>query len=329
MRASSGTQNDVRLTDPIIPERDTDSALARAFSNVLAVSPQLSLLPPLKFVVPASPRIFVIPHDQIQTYHELKRVVANKLEIDLEAVQDMYGDCIDEEAWSVIAFSWPYYLGKFTVIGAPQASAYLLTVEFKPKRLAMKFAVPRPHNLTVRELVGILVKYMRQLQAAAGPAHIEFLPSDFATLYIEGATSGELVQGLAPKRPRCLRLPEPRPLTSKTKTLATAHSSPCRRRVGTQWTRLPNIRQPSQDILMASATTIWQVKSFIERWFFMFMHVHHEDLKDKILVQHDVVVRIDDGHWTEVPDPDETTLGSLQQPVRSVIRYRDNWPVDI
>ncbi|KAA8894807.1 hypothetical protein FN846DRAFT_912474 [Sphaerosporella brunnea] len=111
MTSSVGTRTRLHMTEP---------------TSMLAVPPQLTTLPPLKFVVLGPPRIYAMPNDQVQTYQ-------------------------------------PYYLGKWTVIGAPLFSESLLTIRFKGKRLAIKHAIPRPQNLTVAGLVRILIEYMRQL----------------------------------------------------------------------------------------------------------------------------------------------------------------------
>ncbi|KAA8914161.1 hypothetical protein FN846DRAFT_902261 [Sphaerosporella brunnea] len=274
--------------DPIIMAPETYRPQQGVFPNVLAVPREISL-PPLKFVVSGSPRIYFIPNDKIQTYEALKQVVAERLEIGLEVVLDMYGDCVDEDGWPGMAFSWPYYTGKFTVIGAPLFSESLLIVEFKPKRLAIKLALPRPHNLTVGCLCRIVVEYMRQLRTAGELAAVGLLPSDLATLYIEGATSGELVQGLLNRK-------------ASDGTACTFIA------VKMQLIKFPDKREPTEDILMAAATTISQVKSSVERCFFEALRVDHDAWKDEMIGQHDVVVRSDGGHWTEVPDSDETTL---------------------
>ncbi|KAA8899472.1 hypothetical protein FN846DRAFT_909608 [Sphaerosporella brunnea] len=265
---------------------ETYRAQERAFPNVLA-SPREISLPPLKLVVPQD---------------ALKHVVAKRLEIDLEVVLNMYGDCVDEAGWSVMAFLWPYYVEKFTVIGGPLFSESLLTIQFKGK-LAIKLPVPQPDHLTVGCLRRIVVTYMRQLGTAA-------------TSYKD--YSFNRASQACPKTPTLLaRIGVPsadvdneKPRDCAVCTFIAVHA---------QWIKFPNKREPTQDILMASATPISQVKSFAEKRFLGALPVDHDAWKDKIIVQHDVVVRFDDGHWTEVPDPDRTTLGSLHSPVQLVI----------
>ncbi|KAA8906901.1 hypothetical protein FN846DRAFT_906781 [Sphaerosporella brunnea] len=313
--ASIGTLNHLRAMDPLTLEAETYHAQARAFPNVLAWPREISL-PPLKFVVFGSPRIYFIPNDEIQTY---------------QVVLDMYGDCVDEAGWPVLAFSWPYYTGKFTIIGAPLFSESLLTIELKPNRLAIKFAVPRPHHLTVGCLRDIVVEYMRQLGTAGELATHGISPSDVDSLYIEDATSSDLVQGLlnrasqaCPKTPTLfagLGVP-----SADVENEQPSDGTTCRFiALQMHLIKFPEKREPTQNILMVAAATISQVKSALERRFFGALRVDHDQWKDKTIVQHDVVVRSDDGRWTEVPDPDETTLGILQRPVQSVLLYRDYW----
>ncbi|KAA8900069.1 hypothetical protein FN846DRAFT_909414 [Sphaerosporella brunnea] len=230
----------------------------------------------------------------------------------------MNDDCIDDEAWPVIAFSWPYYMGKFTVIGAPKFSESLITVKFKRKRLAIKFAVPRPHNLTVKELVRILVGYLGQLQTTHGLAALGLLPWDIQTLSIEGAISGERVERVldrvcqaCPKTPTLFAVSQVPPADHDNEKPARTFIA-----VQTQWIKFPDIREPRQEpqaILMDSTTTIAEVRSFVATRAYEALS-DHDECNGKMSFENNMVVRIDDGHWTKVPDPHNTTLGSLQRP---------------
>ncbi|KAA8912560.1 hypothetical protein FN846DRAFT_903414 [Sphaerosporella brunnea] len=106
---------------------------------------------------------------------ELKHVVEGQLDIDRQSVLDSRGNRIDETHWPVVRSSWPYYTDKFTVLGASLFSDSLYTMQFKDKRLTIKLAVPRPHNLTVSDLVSIAVAYIGQLQMSGELAVSTFI----------------------------------------------------------------------------------------------------------------------------------------------------------
>ncbi|KAA8899281.1 hypothetical protein FN846DRAFT_909665 [Sphaerosporella brunnea] len=316
----------------LISEPKTHRVPEDAFPNILAVPPQITLLPLLKFVVPGSPRIYYIPHDQIQTYQGLERVVRQKLEIDLEAVLDMCGHCIDSAAWTVVKLSWPYCLGTFTVIGKPVYSESLVTLKFRGKPLEIKFALPRPQNLTVGTLRRIMLGYMGCLQKAGELPALGFLPSDLNDLDIAGVTSDNLVkERLHPDLQLGLDTPTlfvvPTVLVDDVDDENLSHGTACTFIVvQTQWIKLHAIRrEPIREVLMAPATTICQVKAIIEKLLFKVLRVDHDDRKDEVILEHEVLVRNNDGHWTDIPRPLKTTLRSLQRTVQSVMNYRDRW----
>ncbi|KAA8897376.1 hypothetical protein FN846DRAFT_910400 [Sphaerosporella brunnea] len=332
-------------TNPVVgPE--SYRAAEQAFPNRIA-EPREVTLPPLKFVVSGSPTIHLIPDREIRTYQvrtnpggDLKHVAAEQLEIDLEAVQDIHGDRIEEAGWPLIAFSWPYYLWKFTLIGAPLVAQSLLTIEFKHKPLAIKLAVPRPHHLTVDMLRTIVVEYLRQLETTGQLATLGFSPCDVDSVHIEGATSSDLVEALLNRTSQGCR--ETPTLFARTGDPSAGTGDPSADAdnenpsdsaartyiaVQTRWVNFPDKREQTQDILMPAVTPMSEVKSSIERSFFQFMCVDHERWKNKLIARHDVVMRCDDGHWTEVPH-DNPTLGSLQRPMRSVLHYRHYPQID-
>ncbi|KAA8912562.1 hypothetical protein FN846DRAFT_902383 [Sphaerosporella brunnea] len=182
-----------------------------------------------------------------------------QLDIDRQSVLDSRGNRIDETHWPVVRSSWPYYTDKFTVLGASLFSDSLYTMQFKDKRLTIKLAVPRPHNLTVSDLVSIAVAYIGQLQMSGELAVSTFIA------------------------------------------------------VQTLWIQRPDICVPMQDLLMASARNISQVRLSIGRRFFEALGIDDDDWTHQIrIAEHDVVVRTDDGNWIEVSGPDNPTLGSLQ-----------------
>ncbi|KAA8912100.1 hypothetical protein FN846DRAFT_903838 [Sphaerosporella brunnea] len=247
-----------------------------AFPNIIAVPPPITLLLPLKFVVPGSPRIYYIPHDQIQTSQGLPGVVRQNLEIDMEAVLDMCSHCIESAAWTVVRLSWPYCLATFTVIGKLVYSESLVTLKFRGRLLEIKFALPRPHNLTVKTLRRIMLGYMGCLQKAGELAALGFLPSVLNNLDIAGLTIPVDDVG------------DDYPSDGTACTFIVVH---------TQWIKLHAIRgELIREVLIAPATTLCQVNAIIENLLCKVLRVDHDDRKDQVILKHELLVRNNDGH---------------------------------
>ncbi|KAA8896520.1 hypothetical protein FN846DRAFT_910687 [Sphaerosporella brunnea] len=183
---------------------------------------------------------------------ELKHVVVEKLEIHLEAVLDMYGNRIEEEGGPLIASSWPYYQGKFTIIGAPLFSKSLLT------------------------------QFMSQLRTAGELATLGFSPSHLDSLFIEGGTSSDLLDGLLSRISQVW--PNASTLSARTGDPSVHadngnHCTSAARTfivVQTWWIKFPDKGEQPLDVLMRTETTISEVKSSMESYFFEVMRVSQQ-----------------------------------------------------
>ncbi|KAA8893063.1 hypothetical protein FN846DRAFT_896310 [Sphaerosporella brunnea] len=263
--------------------------------------------PPVKFVVPGDDRVYLIPSEDLKTYEhrtqDMKIAVADKLQIDLDAVLDMNDDPIQRGEWNLISNRWPYCFGKFTVIGQPRFSDPVLTVVWKSQRLAIKLWLPRPRRITVGELLTIvrienccprdLVDFVRK----KGCAECLQQPTVFVGIV---ETNGSVTHSHSAERT------EPQMVFVAVQNL---------------WVMLPYTEEPRPDLLVPASLTVSEVKAIIEQEFWETMGLEEEEDRAGVIVQHKMVSAAPEGSWEEIADQRSTALGTMRMGVRSVLWY--------
>ncbi|KAA8906828.1 hypothetical protein FN846DRAFT_890042 [Sphaerosporella brunnea] len=94
----------------------------------------------------------------------LKIGVMEDMEIDMDAITDMFGDPIQRAHWPLVNQDIPYIYAPFVVEGKPILSRTKYHLRFvSPPGVDLYTQLPRPRNITVGQLKGLVAELMRQM----------------------------------------------------------------------------------------------------------------------------------------------------------------------
>ncbi|KAA8914730.1 hypothetical protein FN846DRAFT_998372 [Sphaerosporella brunnea] len=99
----------------------------------------------------------------------LKIGVMKDMEIDMDAITNMFGDPILPAHWPLVNQEIPYMYAPFVVKGKPILSRMKHHLRFvSPPGVDLYTQLPRPRNITVGQLKGLIADLMRQMPEYAG-----------------------------------------------------------------------------------------------------------------------------------------------------------------
>ncbi|KAA8911933.1 hypothetical protein FN846DRAFT_904011 [Sphaerosporella brunnea] len=125
----------------------------------------------LKFSIKDDPeeQVYYLHRETVETWEGLKIGVMEDMEIDMHAITDMFGDPILPVHWPYVNREMPYMFAPFVVEGEPILSRTKHHLRFvSPPGADLYTQLPRPRNITVGQLKGLVAELMRQMPEYAG-----------------------------------------------------------------------------------------------------------------------------------------------------------------
>ncbi|KAA8913114.1 hypothetical protein FN846DRAFT_181499 [Sphaerosporella brunnea] len=94
----------------------------------------------------------------------MKIEVADEMEIDMHTIRDMFGDIVVPAHWHWVNQEIPYMYSPFVVEGSPILSRTKYHLRFvSPPGVDLYTQLPRPRNITVGQVKGLVAEFMRQM----------------------------------------------------------------------------------------------------------------------------------------------------------------------
>ncbi|KAA8914365.1 hypothetical protein FN846DRAFT_902073 [Sphaerosporella brunnea] len=125
----------------------------------------------LKFSIEDDPeqQVYHLDRQTVETWEGLEIGVMEDMEIDMHAITDMFGDPILPALWPFVNQEIPYIYAPFVVEGEPILSRTKHHLRFvSPPGVDLYTQLPRPRNITVGQLKGLVAELMRQMPEYAG-----------------------------------------------------------------------------------------------------------------------------------------------------------------
>ncbi|KAA8913355.1 hypothetical protein FN846DRAFT_916184 [Sphaerosporella brunnea] len=302
-------EDDQEPLDALEPEEVTSCPFeARVFERLLQRGTKL-----LKFSIKDDPEehVYYLDRQTVETWEGMKIGVADEMEIDMHTITDMFGDTIESVHWSRVNQEIPYIYAPFVVQGSPILSRTKYRLRFLARPgVDLYTQLPRPRNITVGQLKGLVAELMRQMPEYAkqqiAKHQIKMLPGHSDSERISGCNMFDQTikmwtsdQSINPESP-----------PAKTYIAITAHwrsADHCRRRI---------TYDPGMTLIEAS-TPLHKVRKILEDAFY-------RAPKGSGFAVTSFVWRcwsVENGWY--VLDEDSTTLGSVEGTVWPMIKYND------
>ncbi|KAA8894018.1 hypothetical protein FN846DRAFT_913370 [Sphaerosporella brunnea] len=292
----------------------------------------------LKFVLPGEPHIYHVDRDLVDTWENLTRTVADKFQIELAVVYDMFNDRVEAESWHRISRTCPFAFGCFKVTGEPVLSNTLYTACFRfLPGVSIKFRLPRIASLTRAQLREIIIGFVGALRRLWGAPNIsadllrcmdldginqrEFNRGGFLkdTIWVI-AEQGSVAELEGTENADCHVADEDKPATGLNDQelqrtyiaiAITQEWRPCHRYRETCPTTI-------EQILLPGSTLIDEIQQMVTDGF----DATEENMR--FTATSVEMLTYVDGQWVQIPDT-QWRLEHFEGPVRAVLTYSQEW----
>ncbi|KAA8914736.1 hypothetical protein FN846DRAFT_901809 [Sphaerosporella brunnea] len=297
----------------------------------------------LMFVLPGESDVYHLDRDLVDTWEvgnpasslglhwhlgwqNLTFTVADKFQIELDVVYDMFNNRIDSRSWDRVSRTSPYAFGCFKVTGLPVLSHTRYTACFRfLLGVSIKFRLPRIAYLTLPELREIILGFVGALRLLRGARKISV--NLLRRMNLESIKQDEYTYRDFLKHPIwVIAEPASAPQLEETENddchAVDAHKPATYIAITQEWHPSQRDRKKCpttiKQMLLPGSTLADQIQQTVTEDF--------EALEENIrftITSVEMLTYVD-GNWVQLPDP-QWRLEDFDGPVRVVLIYMQEW----